>query len=94
MQPAPPAGLPEGAAGFGVAGEGGDRVAEEGADVDVGAVGADGDDVGAEQRPAAGAAGHRQDRDAAGAVGGSWRSAPVLRLRLKLVTELEAREVT
>ena len=79
-------------AGGRVAVEDGDRVAEEGADVDVLAVGADDDHVRAEQRAPGGAAGQRRPGDAAGAAG-SWRRAPVVRLRRKTVIVLLAREV-
>ena len=65
MQPAAVGGLGEDA-GFAVAGEARDRVAEEGADVDIGGVGADYDHVGAEQGATGAAAGDRQGRDAAG----------------------------
>ena len=92
MQPALPAGWVERAAGR-VAVEDRDRVAEEGADVDVAAVGADDDDVRADQRR-----GRRRSREAAApemqpAAAASWRSAPVERLRRKTVTALLPREV-
>ena len=82
MQPAVPLGLRERAGGR-VAVEGDDRVAEEGADVHVGSVGTDGDDVGADHRP------RRATRAAGGvdamrqpALPGSWVSAPLAGLRL------------
>ena len=91
MQPAVPAGWVS-APVDGVAGEDRDRVAEEGADVDVRAVGADDDDVGRRQRAAGGATGDGSP-EMQPAPPGSWRRAPVFGLRRKVVTALLAREV-